>query len=360
MQDKTKKIIVFSFSGIGNSLLAVPFLSRLNKSIPLTMDFLVLNKAMAEVFDGLSFVESVSIIPKNIFKAGLFLLKLRFEGYSYSITLFPSNKWQFNVIAFIIGAKKRISHSYNTPQIKSLSFLQNVRMEAVNGLCDIEQNMALLSGFGIESGKEKIEFDFFIPDESNYAAQKFINDNNLKGNFIVGIHPGAGGSWDERWQGLSKRWPAEFFSQLCDKIIEAKNAKVIIFGGSNENTLKNEVKSLSKHEIDIFIANAGSLKYTAALIKMCNLFISNDTSLMHISSAFCVPTLGIFGPTNHTRTSPYGKRSFFVRKGASCSPCLKYPFESVSSKIICHKSAECLRGLSVESVFEAIKSGGLI
>lgn len=116
--------------------------------------------------------------------------------------------------------------------------------------------------------------------------------------------------------------------------------------------MNNKIKN-STVKNQSFVINS-SLKLTAALIAKCNLFIANDSGLMHIAAAKGVKTIGIFGPTNYKRTAPYGKNCYIVRKKLPCSSCLKYPFHSTSSKIKCKRNFECLEEIKVKNIIEAI------
>jgi heptosyltransferase-2 len=81
-----------------------------------------------------------------------------------------------------------------------------------------------------------------------------------------------------------------------------------------------------------------------ALIKQCRLFITNDTGPMHIATAFGVPTVAIFGPTDPATTSPFGSRHELVRHPVDCSPCLLRE---------CPIDHRCMQGISVEMVHTA-------
>ena len=59
----------------------------------------------------------------------------------------------------------------------------------------------------------------------------------------------------------------------------------------------------------------GPLSKVTALIKQMDCFIANDSSLMHVATAVGVPTVGIFGPTNHVRTSPFSPKGAIVCSG---------------------------------------------
>ena len=52
----------------------------------------------------------------------------------------------------------------------------------------------------------------------------------------------------------------------------------------------------------------------AALISLSNLFISNDTGIMHVAGTTSTPQISIFGPTNPLNWAPIGKNKFYIRK----------------------------------------------
>ncbi len=54
----------------------------------------------------------------------------------------------------------------------------------------------------------------------------------------------------------------------------------------------------------------------------CALFLTNDSGAMHIASALGVPTVTVFGATNHITTGPTGPLARIVRREVECSPCL--------------------------------------
>ena len=56
-----------------------------------------------------------------------------------------------------------------------------------------------------------------------------------------------------------------------------------------------------------------SLTLTSAYMKKSNLFIGNDSGLMHLSSASNLNTIGLFGPTNDKIYAPVGKNCFVIR-----------------------------------------------
>ena len=355
-----EKVLILSFSGIGNGLMAVPFLNCLKEKIaPRAIDILCLNEPMVEAFN-LTFEGAEVFCLTGRRPADLFtILALRKRRYDLCITLFPSNKWQFDVIAFLSGAKRRISHQY--PVNRLSAFLQNVKIPANTALHDIQQNLNLLKALSFEPPQGSTPVNVKLGWADKKFARDFIEDHKLGGAFIVGVHPGAGSDYGgQGWQGKFKRWGEENFAGLCDALIEEKNARVILFGGKSEAALKNEIYARARCRDKIIPSYTATLFQAAALMAQCNLFISNDSGLMHLAAFSRVPTLGIFGPTNHNRTAPWGQKSFYLRAQTECSPCLKYPFYSTFSRLHCRFNAKCFYAVSVEMVMNFLKAKGLI
>lgn len=303
-----KKILVILASGIGNSILFGPTLKQLNLN-DYEIDVFAYKKQFAEPFVGSNLVDN--IIYFEGFKT---LFQLRKNNYDISITAFPSNKWQFNVFAFIVGAKKRITHSYNCAKIKTLSFLQNTKVLADETLHDVDQNIRLLSLLDIPAPKDKSLF-FEVDKENEKYANEFIKENKLENKILIGIHPGSGPI-------LYKRTPKEHFIKKINEL-KAKNKFVLIFGGPEEKDVKNDLKQeLGENSLIVDT----SLKNTASLIKRCGYFVTNDTGLMHVAVAMKKPkVIAFFYGTNPVRARPYSNSAETIILRESIH---KYPFWS--------------------------------
>src|SRR5207249_11099010 len=94
----------------------------------------------------------------------------------------------------------------------------------------------------------------------------------------------------------------------------------------------------------LVLSGRTTVRRLMALIKQCRLFITNDTGPMHIATAFGVPTVAIFGPTDPLTTSPFGSGHELVRHPVDCSPCLLRE---------CPIDHRCMEGISVEMVHAA-------
>lgn len=157
---------------------------------------------------------------------------------------------------------------------------------------------------------------------------------------VVGVSPGAA-------YGTAKRWLPERFAESA----AALGGQVALFGTAEEHGLCEEIRELlqvrniSAHNF----AGQTSLKEFIELVAGCRVFLTNDSGGMHIASALGVPTVAIFGATDHTATGPTGPLARVVREPVECSPCLlrECPIDHrcmtrVSSKEVIDVSRELL------------------
>lgn len=337
------KILVILASGIGNSVLFGPSLKIIRENYQeAEIDIFSFKESFAAPFAGSEIVNKIFY-----FEGVKTILNLRKQKYDISITAFPSNKWQFNVFAFLVGAKKRVTHEYDVGKVRTLSILQNAKVHVDKNIHDVEQNLNLLKTIGIEINKTPDTF-FYIECENKVYAQNIIKINNLEKSFIVGIHSGC------NMNQKGKRWSTNNFVELIDKICDS-GKKCLLFTGPDEMEDTKFIYEKVRNKSKVVLINENNLKNVAALIKLCHCFLSNDSGLAHIAGAMGVRTVAISGPAMWTRTAPVGSNSSYIKaEMIECSPCLKYPFESTSSKIKCKYNYKCLTEIKVDDVYNAL------
>ena len=94
----------------------------------------------------------------------------------------------------------------------------------------------------------------------------------------------------------------------------------------------------------LVLSGATTIRELMAAVKRCAMLLTNDTGPMHIASAFQVPVVAIFGPTDWRTTSPFGSAHAIVRQPVDCAPCLLRE---------CPIDHRCMTRVSVDQVYEA-------
>ena len=84
---------------------------------------------------------------------------LRSEKFSASLSFFPSNKWQYNLLPLLAGIPRRIGFRYHLKRTSSLSWLNSATVPVDPRLHDVDQNLRL-SGRLLELTPEKLPLQF--------------------------------------------------------------------------------------------------------------------------------------------------------------------------------------------------------
>jgi heptosyltransferase II len=231
---------------------------------------------------------------------------LRKQSFDAGVMLSPGQQWKGAFYLFMAGIKNRIAHSYPHKQITNSHFLLTQAIDEQLDIHDIEQNLNLLPLLGLKKPDQSPDYSFQIPKTFISSADATLSTLNIPSDQpLIGLHPGSAPNFT--W----KRWPQENFLKIAQHFIKDLNAHILIFGGSNEKSIKTFIhQNLPSGFSSIINEN---LLTTAAIMQHCRFLVTNDSGLMHLASAAHVPTFGLFGPTNEKLTGPRGKQSFVIR-----------------------------------------------
>ncbi len=347
------KILVLALSGIGDALMFTPALQLLRKEMPdAEIDALVMYEGSYKMYKrnpNLNKVIFFDFLKEGAVSSIKFVLGLRGK-YDFSINVYPSNRKEYNLINFLIGAKKRAGVQYLRKNAANLGFLNNVRVTENDSLHNVQENTALSEAFLNRKFKEEPPLEFVLESKDLSLAENYLEQLNiLPGDLVIGFHPGCSTLKNH----FKRRWEPEKFAALGLKLIKEKNAKILIFGGPEEDELKEDIKKQINNE-NAFSILAESLPHSVAIMKRCNVFVTNDSSLMHIASALKLKIVAILGPTNRTYIHPWKTDFQIVRLDLDCSPCFIYS----PRPLICFRDDvkfKCIKELGVDLVYNAVE-----
>ena len=178
----------------------------------------------------------------------------------------------------------------------------------------------------------------------SFFRVKGLSDEE-RSNVIV-LHPGSGSK--------KKVWPLERFLDLVRYLQRHSGSRILIVLGPAESA---EVqKAFEGIEWDMgsaapLLAKGLSLLGLASVMEGCRLFIGNDSGITHMAAALGLPTVALFGPTEHKIWAPRGEKVVVVRREISCSPCSQ-------EKFVQCQDLECLKGIEIEDVLKALVTLG--
>jgi lipopolysaccharide heptosyltransferase II len=349
------KILCVCPIGVGNYLLCYPAFRLLKKAAPdASLHLLALREGIAELARGDALWDGVTIldpakIRKNFFAVFRTALKLRAQRFEASLNFFPSNTWQYSLLPWLLGIKKRFAFTYCLSGPLKLSFLSNYATPVNVALHDVRQNFLIVASYlGKEQEAPPIVFPRLFSEAERQWATLHMASLSLN-KIRIGIHPGSSAE-----HGMdAKRWSPENFAGLADLAAQQTKGEVYIFGGPDEEPLKNRVAEALASKGHIMVPV--SLRKTAALLKQCTLCICNDSGLMHMAACSGVPTVGIFGPTDEKRNGPVGEKNLVIRKNMQGFPIW-------TARSVGNRSLECgidpqasLKALSVMDAWEQLR-----
>lgn len=346
------KILVVALSGIGDALMFTPALKQLRNAMPGSqIDAMVMFGGVKDIYKrnpNLNNVYHFNFLKEGAVKSFLYLLKFRGK-YDITINVYPSNRKEYNLFGFLLGAKKRAAVDYLRMNRENLGYLNNLTITEDDSLHNVEENIKLVEKItGNSLSCENAPLEFPLLEEDCLHSDNFLKTQNISSNeIVIGFHPGCATLKNH----IKRRWEPEKFSELGKLLIKKYNARILVFGGPEEDELKNDVIN------GIGSKNAASVKtenlaQSAAIMKRCNLFITNDSSLMHVASAMQLNVIAVIGPTHPNYIHPWQTNHKIVTLNLECAPCFFYS----PRPLTCYRTDlqfKCIKELSVDMVLKA-------
>ena len=116
------KILVIALSGIGDALMFTPALKFLKEQKPdAEIDALVMFRGAEEIYTKMNEISKIhffDFMNSSKFASLKFVLGLRGK-YDTVINIYPSNRREYNLINYLVGAKNRVAVSYNRQNFRS-------------------------------------------------------------------------------------------------------------------------------------------------------------------------------------------------------------------------------------------------
>lgn len=306
-----KILIVRQHNQLGDLLAGVSVFRALKETFPQSKITLIVSPFNYPGMVKNKFLDQIFVFDKKKLFNPFYLfgfIKLLREGYDLAIVpVVVSISFTSNLLARLSNSKIRIgAESLNGKSNPSSFFFdRRVKLDWRNHPDSnvSERSLDIVRPFGINTTDYRSQISFNETDTD--AAQNFIDefaDKNKK--ILIGLHVGAGKP--------ANRWSLDKYATLIQKIKSSYPSNFYLTGGWAEN---EELNYLVKNVEIIFGKFINKpIPQIAALISMSDLFISNDTGIMHVAGTTDTPQITIFGPTNPFNWAPIGANKYFIRK----------------------------------------------
>ena len=328
-------ILVVKLAGIGDLLLATPALRALRETYPQARIDLLVTPDSAGLLNGWEVIDHVIVLNKYLFDYPQQVLKnprnlqhlaplwreLREGDYDAVLLLhhltLPFGRLKHQLLMRATDARWRAGLD------NGHGWFLNVRVKdaGFGGMHEAEYNLAVAEAVGATTQDRRLTVPL---RESDYAqARQLLYEDEAAASTrpIIAMHPGSGGF------STARRWAPERFAQLADTLFHDVGGQLILLGGPEEAGLHRHMLKLMHSEMPArSFAGKASIKATAAVLEEVDLFVGNDSALVHIAVAVGTPTVAIFGLTNHKAWGPYTvgapeRHATVVRLDLPCMPC---------------------------------------
>ncbi|MBL8152136.1 MAG: lipopolysaccharide heptosyltransferase II [Blastocatellia bacterium] len=330
-----EKILVRGTNWVGDSIVTIPALRELKRIFPEAKLSLLVKPWVSGIFEDADFIDELIIYERD--RKGLVATIRELYQKQFSLAVLFQNAFEAAFLAF--GARAKLRMGFPT-QHRSILLTHSLKLtQEILKLHQIYYYLHIVSQVEEKLfGQSRVDFDnlsYKLP--VSFKRQEAIRERLLSFGIdpakrAVAINPGATNS-------RAKRWPAERFGALADKLIDV-GFEVVFIGAGNELDITQAAVATMRQKAKILTGKT-SLSESIAFLSICDLLISNDTGPAYIASAIDRPTLTIFGPTNEQMIRPFGKNAQMIRHKVDCAPCMLRE---------CPIDHRCMTGISVDMV----------
>ncbi len=328
--DAIKRVLIRSTNWLGDAVMTTPAMGVIRRFFPEAEIVLAANPLVAQLFSHHPDCDRVLVYDRGGRHQGLkgfltFAGALRQERFDLAILL--QNAVEAAILAVFAGSPRRAG--YRTDG-RRLLLSHGVPVGAPeNTLHHTDYYLHMLKRLGIAGESQGLRLQC-SPEELSWA-QRLLGDEAW-----LAVNPGAA-------YGSAKRWIPGRFAETADRLAQAHGFRVLLTGGPGEADIGRDIEAAMTVK-PLNLIGRTDVRQMMAVVSRCRLMITNDSGPMHIAAAFHVPLVVVFGPTDHTTTSPLSDNSRIVHHIFDCAPCLLRQ---------CPTDHRCMEAITVEDVLTA-------
>lgn len=336
---EAKKILIRGTNWIGDAVMTLPALSAIRRTFSDAWISILVLPRVAEIYRLSRNIDDLILYQKpgdHEGIRGMFKLAHQLKREKFDAAILLQNAIEAAIIALLAGIPIRAG--YNTDGRGLLLTHCVKRTEEIQKVHQKHYYLEMVRSLGCTTDETDIHLT--LGEEYKEIARALQECYGIvKQRPLVGFAPGA-------TYGPAKRWFPERFAAVAERFINDFNAQVVILGNRDDERTARMMEMHCRFPL-LNLAGKTDLQQAISLTSLCDLFISNDSGLMHIAGALNIPTVAIFGSTNPVTTSPPGECSVVIYRNAPCSPCLRET---------CPTDFRCMEEIRVEDVYDIARN----
>jgi len=332
-----KKILIIHTAFIGDIILSTPLIKKIKAKYideGSSITYVTTPAGASVLKNNPDLDEIIAYDKRGTHKGfkGLYLLGKRLNYKGFDEVIIPHRYLRSSILGRLTGAPIRIGYDN-----ASGGFLLTKKIPYDRSKHEVEK---LLSFIELDNFTNK-KLSLYPSEIDKKKIDEIWKKNNLEGKKIILVAPGS------KW--FTKKWPIEYFNELLKKLAKKSEYRIILIGGQEESMLnmytdKNIINLMGKT----------SLLDVAELCNRSNIIVTNDSSPIHIASAFeKLHIVAIFGATTkELGFFPWSKNSEVLENNnLDCRPCGLHGGDK------CPKGHfKCMLDIKPEIVYEKIQN----
>jgi heptosyltransferase-2 len=338
--DKIERVVVRGANWVGDAVMTVPALRELRRVFPRAHVTLATRPWAKDIFDGADFINDLLIIDDKARGVRSFVQQARqWRARRFDLAVLFPNSIESALVAFTARVPARVGYSTQSrgeflTHPLDVPAWRSTRHEIYYYLNIVNELERALGGDALSDEREP-HFALEVSDARRAGALAVLERHGVDlSRPLVALCPGSTNS-------RAKRWHAERYAALADRLIAEAGASVILIGAREELDVTREVLAAMRHK-PVVLTGQTTLAESTAILSLASLLVTNDTGPAHLASALGCPTLVIFGPTNPLTTRPFAPNAEIIRRPPDCAPCMLRD---------CPIDHRCMTAITVEDVF---------
>ena len=283
-------VVVTKFRFMGDTIVATPFLEQLRRHYPSAHITLLTSPAAVTALTGCSFVDE--LIPLQLRKGErwqhtLELLRLLRTG-NYEVAFLLNRSLHCAAVCAWAHIGVRIGYINEYRRL-----LLTVPIPYFFDRNEVDCHLDMLRALGLPAF-DALPSLCFSEAERRQSGERLATRGVKPGQGpLIGVQPGSNDA--PIWE-----WGAARYARVVDALIEETGGQVVLMGGRGEEETARAMADAMRHPA-INMVGALPLREALATIGQCDLWLSNDTGLLHAAVAQRVASVGLFGPNKVVR-----------------------------------------------------------
>ncbi|HKQ48658.1 MAG TPA: lipopolysaccharide heptosyltransferase II [Phycisphaerae bacterium] len=333
------RILISVPNWVGDVVMATAALSSIRRRYPSAWITHLQRRYVAPVLADLDLANETLYWPEADPAPGmprtLMGLVRRLRRERYDLALLLTNSFRSAICLYLAGARRRVGYARDG---RSVFLTHRLSARKVDGrfvpVPALDYYNDLARFVGCQSVTDQLVLATSPADEA--AIDERLGTTPADRPLVV-LNPGAN-------YGFAKCWPAEKYAALADQLIDRYNARVVASLSPTERDIADRLAETVRRRIEIFVSPPLGLGPLKALIRRCQLLITNDTGPRHFAAAFGVPVITIFGSSDPAWTETRFAKERIVKLHLDCQPCME--------RVCPLKHHHCMKLLEPELVLE--------